>query len=103
MPIELKREDPKSLRGYCTLCFSPNFDWPLHATYTFISEDAEKEGSTIEDIVLCPPHELELMEKMINNYQKRFHRTNSNPPAGKLMKKEEKEDEDAHFPIAGNS
>ena len=100
--IDFTRIDPDSVDSCCILCgMRPVPEYATHLIITFWP----LKGDMVDEIMLCPEHEVLLMEKMINNWEKRKNRGNrANPIAWPIYKEEEKADEagnDANHPNAG--
>ena len=89
MAIEIIRTDPKNVGYHCELCgteAAKRPQWKTHARYLFVPESGS--DRIPEELVLCPLHEHELMEKIVNNWAKRKAR-NGFPRANPCRKEKE--------------
>jgi hypothetical protein len=85
--ITLQRVAPSLVEHYCVLCGDyegKDSPFSTHAVYTFVPE----QGVVVEDLILCPFHEVMLMEKMINNWVKRKQRESGGHPKAVALRKE---------------
>jgi len=81
----------------CCMCdpmmLSP---WKTEAVYSFHNETSgtdEEDETPLTEIILCPYHEYELMEKMFNNWEKRLKRDGKGNPPARTIRRKEYEDE----------
>ena len=85
--IFIERIPPNKVNYDCVLCDArTRIEYKLYAVYTFIPTGNVDENNPPEDLILCPLHEVELMEKMVNNYAKRLRRRRTDAPALPLFK-----------------
>lgn len=78
--------------------------WITEATFMFFSRAGEGAQELRHTLLLCPFHEISLIEKLVNNLEKRLKRGGKAHPIGILPRKnEEEDDESGDSPDAGSA